>query len=213
MRVGETGSAEIGHRVGLAPHDVVQDPEVRVLQQGADAIDVVIAANDPDGAVVLEDAPGLGEPLTGEIVIGRQAIELVPLVIAGVDLAPLGPEQVATELEVVRRVGEDHVDRLVGEFRHFGDAVAFEDGVEREFLLPRNRARARTPVALRYRQDHVHMGPSFELDVLDESGRTRGQGGASNQPLRIQENKRNPGRVTTQHLESPSIRRTQPLVV
>ena len=95
MRVGEAGAAEIGHRVGLAPDDVVQDPEVGVLQQRADAVDVVIAADHPDRAVVLQDAARLGQPFAGEIVVDREAVELVPIVVDSIDPAAFGPEQVA----------------------------------------------------------------------------------------------------------------------
>ena len=176
MGVGKAGAAEIGHRVGLAPHDVVQDPEIGVLQQGADAIDVVIAADHPDRAIVLQDTPRLGEPFAGEIVVGGETVELVPIVVAGIDLAALGPQQVAAELEVVGRVGEDHVDAFVGQARHFGDAVAKDDLVERKLLAGLGTsARARTPVRLRYRQDHVHVAGIPLFDKQGESGASRGQ--------------------------------------
>ena len=110
MGVGEAGAAEVGHRVRLAPHDVVQDPEAGVLEQRADAEDVVVAADHPDRAVVLEDSPRLAEPGAAELVVGGEAVELVPVVVDRIDPAALGPEQVAAELEIVRRVGEDHVD-------------------------------------------------------------------------------------------------------
>ena len=65
MRVGEARAAEVRHRVRLAPDDVVEDPEVGVLEQRADAVDVVIAADHPDRAVVLEDAPRLARASRG----------------------------------------------------------------------------------------------------------------------------------------------------
>src|SRR6202795_5289638 len=37
VRVSETAAAEIGHRIGLAPDDVVQNPEAQVLQDRAAA--------------------------------------------------------------------------------------------------------------------------------------------------------------------------------
>ena len=61
-------------------------------------------------AVVLQDAARLGEPVAGEIVIGGKAVELVPIVVDRIDPAAFGPEQVAAELQIVGRVGEDHVD-------------------------------------------------------------------------------------------------------
>jgi hypothetical protein len=56
VRVGEALAAEVRHRVGLAPDDVVQDPEAQVLQRRADAEDVVIAADHPQRAVGLQHA-------------------------------------------------------------------------------------------------------------------------------------------------------------
>ena len=59
VRVGEALAAEVRHRVGLAPDDVVLDPEAQVLQRHAEAEDVVVGADHPDGAVGLQDAPAL----------------------------------------------------------------------------------------------------------------------------------------------------------
>src|SRR5207253_5078844 len=97
----------------------------------------MIAADHPDRAVVLEDAPRMLEPVAGEAVIGGEAVELVPLIVAGIDLAALGPEQVAAKLKIVRRVGEDHVERLLRQTRHLCDAVTLEDAVERQVALRR----------------------------------------------------------------------------
>src|SRR3546814_10279117 len=47
MCIGEPSAAEIRHRVGLAPDDVVQHPEAQILEGGAEAKDVVIGAADP----------------------------------------------------------------------------------------------------------------------------------------------------------------------
>lgn len=46
----ETAALEVRHRVDFAPDDIVEDPEVQILQHGADAEDVVIGADHPDGA-------------------------------------------------------------------------------------------------------------------------------------------------------------------
>ncbi len=117
----------------------------------------MIAADYPDRAVVLEDPPRLGQPVAGEIVIGSEAVELVPIIVAGIDLAALGPEEIAAQLEIIGRIGKDHVDAFVGQSRHFGDAVAEDDLVERKLAMGlRTSARAQAPVRLRYRQDHVH---------------------------------------------------------
>jgi hypothetical protein len=57
--VGEPGALEVRHRVGLAPDDVVQNPVAQVLDRDAQAEDVVIAADDPDRALVLQDPAAL----------------------------------------------------------------------------------------------------------------------------------------------------------
>ena len=50
--VGEAAAAEIRHRVGFAPDDVVEDPEAHILEHGADAEDVVIGADFTDSVAV-----------------------------------------------------------------------------------------------------------------------------------------------------------------
>src|SRR3546814_8753179 len=66
MRVGEARALEIGHRIGLAPYDVVQDPESLVLQLRADTKDVVVAADHPQRTVILQDAARRLQPFGGE---------------------------------------------------------------------------------------------------------------------------------------------------
>ena len=79
VRVGEALAAEIRHRVGLAPDDVVQDPEAQILQDRADAEDIVVGADHPQRAVVLQHAPRGGQPVAREAVIFGEAGELVPV--------------------------------------------------------------------------------------------------------------------------------------
>jgi len=110
MRIGEARAAEIGHRVRLAPDDVVHDPEAEILHRRADAEDVVIGADDPDRAGVLQHAPRRRHPVAREFVIDLEAGELVPVVIDGVDPGLVGPRQLAAELQIVGRVGEDEID-------------------------------------------------------------------------------------------------------
>jgi hypothetical protein len=95
MRVGEAGAFEIGHRVGLAPDDVVEDPEALVLQGCADAEDVVIAADNPDGAIGLQDATGLRQPSLGKAIITAQRVELVPIIVDRIDATAFRTEKVA----------------------------------------------------------------------------------------------------------------------
>ncbi len=81
VRVGEAAAAEVRHRVGFAPDHVVEDPESQVLQDGADAEDVVVAADHPQRAVLAQHAPRLGQPRAGEGVVGGEIGELVPVVV------------------------------------------------------------------------------------------------------------------------------------
>ena len=71
VRVGEALALEVRHRVGLAPHDVVQQPEAQVLQRRADAEDVVVAADHPQRALGLQHAARRGQPGAGEGIVAR----------------------------------------------------------------------------------------------------------------------------------------------
>ncbi len=73
------------------------------------------------------------EPGAGEFVIGGEARELVPIVVDRVDLGIVGPLQVALELQVVGRVGEDEIDRMLGKFFERGDAIADQNTIEKLF--------------------------------------------------------------------------------
>ena len=129
--VGEAPAAEVRHRIGFAPDDVVEDPEAEVLQDRADAEDVVIGADDDDRRVALHHPPRRAEPGAGERVIGGEVGELVPIVVDRVDHALIGARQRAFELQIVRRIGEDEIDARLGQPGEFGDAVADDDRVAR----------------------------------------------------------------------------------
>ena len=113
--VGEAPAAEVRHRIGLAPDDVVEDPEAEVLQDRADAEDVVIGADDDDRRVALHHPPRRAEPGAGERVVGGEVGELVPIVVDRVDHALVGARQRAFELQIVRRIGEDEIDARLGQ--------------------------------------------------------------------------------------------------
>ena len=85
MRVGEAAAAKIRHRVGFAPDDIVEDPEAEVLKDRADAENVVIGADHPERRARLHHPAAGDEPGAGEIVIGGEACEFVPIVVDGVD--------------------------------------------------------------------------------------------------------------------------------
>jgi hypothetical protein len=70
--IGEAAAAEIRHRVGLAPHDVVENPEAEILHDRADAENVVIGTDHPDRRRRLHDASRRKKPCAREIVIGGE---------------------------------------------------------------------------------------------------------------------------------------------
>ena len=131
VRVGEATAAEVRHRVGLAPHDVVEEPEVEILQGRADPEDVVVGADHPQRRVLFHDAAHAREPGAGEAVVIGEARELVPVVVDGVDEALVRARQRLFELQIVGRIGEDHVHALGRELRQRRDAIAEKDLVER----------------------------------------------------------------------------------
>ena len=58
------------------------------------------------------------------VVVGREAREFVPVVIDGIDARVVRALQIARELEIVGRVGEDEIDGSRRQLRHPGDAIA-----------------------------------------------------------------------------------------
>ncbi len=51
------------------------------------------------------------------------------MVIDGVDLGIVGPQQLSAQLQVVGRIGEDQVDALVGQTGQSLQAVALDDSI------------------------------------------------------------------------------------
>ena len=140
MRVGEPAAAKIRHRIGLAPDDVVEDPEAEILHDRADAKNIVIGADHENRRFRLHHAPHGAEPGAGEGVVIGKARKLVPVVVDRVDEALVGARQRAFELQVVRRVGEHQVDAGRRQPAELVDAIADEDRVAR-----RNADRDGTP--------------------------------------------------------------------
>ncbi len=109
VRVGEAAAAEIGHRVGLAPHDVVEDPEAQILQDRSDPENIVVGADDPERGVGLHHAARGQQPGAGEMVVIGEAGELVPVVVDGIDQRMVRPCQRIFELKIVGGVREHQV--------------------------------------------------------------------------------------------------------
>ena len=58
VRIGEAAAAEIRHRVGFAPDDVVEDPEAEILEHRTDAENIVVGTDDPERGTRLHQRGG-----------------------------------------------------------------------------------------------------------------------------------------------------------
>ncbi len=61
-------------------------------------------------SVRLEHAAASQQPGPREGIVDLEGRELIPVIVAGIDLGLVGPGQCAAELEIIRRVGENDVD-------------------------------------------------------------------------------------------------------
>src|SRR4029078_785414 len=136
MCIGEAAPAEIRHWVRLAPYYVVEHPEAQILQRSPDAEDVVIAADHPHASAGLQNASARFEPGAGELIVGCEATELVPVVVDAIDAAVVGPVELVVELKIVGGVGEDEIDGSFGQGAEDFDAITDDDLVERELGAP-----------------------------------------------------------------------------
>src|SRR5687768_16169966 len=107
MRIAESDSAELRHRIGLDPADVIEDPVAEILKDCAYPEDVVIGADDPDGPGVLQQTAAGMKPGAGELVVGVETQELVPTVIHRVHAGDVGTVKLVAKLEVIGRVGKN----------------------------------------------------------------------------------------------------------
>ena len=67
--------------------------------------------------IVLQHAARRGEPGAREAVVVGDARELVPRIVDRIDLGIVRPAQLAFELQIVGRIGEDQIDRSRRELR------------------------------------------------------------------------------------------------
>jgi hypothetical protein len=127
VRVGEAAAAKIRHWIRLAPDHVIQDPETEVLKDGAHAENIVIGADDPERRGRLHHALAGLEPGLSEGVVFAERVELVPVVVHSVDPGIVGTLQIALQLQIIRRIGEDEIDAFRRQRRHLRDAIAHKD--------------------------------------------------------------------------------------
>src|SRR5262249_8934043 len=57
--------------------------------------------------------------------------EAIPVIVDGVDPRIVGTSELALELEVVGRIGEDEIDAAFRQSLHHLDAIALDDAIER----------------------------------------------------------------------------------
>ena len=120
--MGEIAAGKIGRRVGLDPGNVIEKFEAELLHGESDGVNDVRSAGNPDGGVFFQDALAGGEPGAVEFVVGVGALRFVPFAFVDGDHFS-GVAGDAAVGEEVRRVGEDEVDRVVGNFFEELEAV------------------------------------------------------------------------------------------
>ena len=129
MGVLEAGALEVRHRVGFQPDHIILDPEALILEDRANAEDVVIRADHPDGAIIFQNAAAFFQPLMGEQVIGVETVELVPVIVHAGHVRLVRTGQAAAKLQIVGRVGKDEINRPVRQTGQDVDAIALHDHV------------------------------------------------------------------------------------
>ena len=143
--VGEVAAGEVRRGVDLEPGDVVEYLVVQRLQGVADAVDVVRRAGDPERAVRAQQAAALVEPEDVEVVVGGDALRLVPAAFVHAHHAAIDAGDAAVG-EEVRRVGKNHVHGLG---RHPAQEVQRVGLIEPQTVIGRGIKRRRRVVIAR----------------------------------------------------------------
>jgi hypothetical protein len=109
----------------------------------------MVGADHPDRAGWLQHTPAGRQPGARERVIALEIGESVPGLINAVDARLVGAVEVAGELQIVGRIGEDEIDALRRQFLQGADAIAGQDAIRLEELrndpFPRPRTHHATP--------------------------------------------------------------------
>ena len=79
MGIGKADASEIGHRVAFDPYYVIKDPIAQILHCFTNCKDIMIGADDPNGACVFQYPLTLGQPSFRKIVILIKISKLVPV--------------------------------------------------------------------------------------------------------------------------------------
>src|SRR3954454_2606518 len=97
----------------------------------------MIGTDHPQASLGLEHAAALLEPRPREGVVVPKASELVPGLVNAIDPALVRSMQLLHELEIIRRVGENDIDRCRRDPLDLGQAIADQNRiVERPDVRP-----------------------------------------------------------------------------
>lgn len=156
MGIGEAHAAKIGRGVGLDPHHLVEQPEAQVLQDGPHAVNVVVAADDPQRAVLFEHAAAGAQPFARKLVVGGKIGELVPRIMPPIHPCHIGPPQLLLQLQIVGRVGKYQIDAAGREACQHVAAITM---VNRIRLHKSGAFLVATPSRARCPASHQHIIP------------------------------------------------------
>ena len=120
---------KLGIAFGLYQVMVFSNQKAEVLQQAADAEDVVVGAADPEGGAPFHQRAQRRKPGVGEFVVGGEIAHFVPLLGGAIDQRQVGAVEVVLELEVIGRIGEDEVDGIRRQGRQDFEGIAVDQGV------------------------------------------------------------------------------------
>jgi len=144
MGVGEPNASEVGHRVGLDPDNIVQNPEAQILQVITHPVNVVITADHPQRTARFQHAAAGTQPVDRKGVVGLKVLKLIPVILDCLHPAVIRPPQFITQLQVVGRVGKNQVNRVGRQAVEHLHAVTFDDLIERQaghdLIVPEKRA-------------------------------------------------------------------------
>ena len=85
VRIREAAAAEIRHRIGFAPDNIVQEPEAEILHDRANAENIMVGADHPERRIRFHHTTGSDQPCAGEGVIIGKTGKLVPVIIHRID--------------------------------------------------------------------------------------------------------------------------------
>ena len=135
VSIGKTRPLKIRHRICLVPDNVVQNPETQILQDVPDTENIVVRTDDPDGAVVFQNTACSRHPLAGIAVIGGQAFKTVPFFINAADIAVVRTGQSIAELEIIRRIGKNQINRTFFHLIHNFNTVVVDNRIKNSLCL------------------------------------------------------------------------------